>query len=119
MEGAAYEVLSGISGVIKNILLVHIEVETEEIWKGQHLRKDVDKIMGGYGFTAIARGKFDIQHDVVYIKNELFLTRKFLIKSTLILASILTYIRKWGGHILGDFILLMFIPELLRKPVAK
>lgn len=119
VEGAAFEVLKGASNIIENILLAHVEVETREIWKGQHVRKDVDELMDSYGFRGIARGKFDIQHDVVYIKNELLEDRKFLIKTTLILTKILTYTRKWGGHILGDFVLLLFVPELCRKPVKK
>lgn len=119
VEGAAYEVLSGVSNILENILLVHVEVETQEIWKGQHVRKDVDKIMESYGFTGIARGKFDIQHDVVYVKNELLEKRKILMKNILMLSKILTYVRKWGGHILGDLVLFLFIPELLRKPVLK
>lgn len=97
VEGAAYEVLNGVSDILDNILLVHVEVETQEIWEGQHIRKDVDNLMSAYGFTGIAQGKFDIQHDVVYVKYKLLNNRKTLIKNILILTKILTYIRKWGG----------------------
>lgn len=118
VEGAAYEVLEGSKGVMDKVACVHVEVETEEVWDGQRLKEDVDKLMRSYGFVSVARGKFDFQHDVVYLNKELCEKHYYRIKYILVLSKTLTMIRKWGGHILGDLVILLFIPEILRKPIA-
>ena len=106
VEGAGYAVLEGITGIHKSILFIQIEVETREIWQGQKLKSDVIKLMDNLGFIEVARGKHEIQHDLVFINNEFLTRNKKLCNFLIRLAVLFYYIRKWGGHILSDILLI-------------
>jgi FkbM family methyltransferase len=66
-EGASYEVLEGARALAPQIVLVHAEVETRELWGGQRLGGDVEQLMGELGFREIARGLTELQHDRVWV----------------------------------------------------
>jgi len=53
VEGTGYQVLEGITGIITNTKFVHIEVETEPVWKGQKTARDIVSLMTGYGLELI------------------------------------------------------------------
>lgn len=69
-EGAGYDVLSGIKGVSKNVVLIHIEVEQQMYWKDQHLAEDICSIASSYGFFEIGRGNGDTQFDIVFLNSK-------------------------------------------------
>ena len=106
VEGVGYEVLEGIKNIVNNIIFIQVEVETEEIWQGQKLKKDVQALMNTYGFIEIGRGKHEHQHDLVFINEDFFNNSKHLCKTLIQLSVIFYYIRKWGGHILSNILLI-------------
>jgi len=69
VEGAAFEVLEGIGSVKEKIAVVHVEVETKEIWTGQKLENQILELMSSLGFVPIAHGHEDIQRDLVFVNN--------------------------------------------------
>lgn len=102
VEGAAYEVLGGIEGIARQVMLIHVEVETREIWRGQKLAGDVDRLLDGLGFVAVARGKLEEQHDVIYLPRAILDERGALVERQLRLARRLTLARKYLGNAIGD-----------------
>ncbi|MCX5681352.1 MAG: FkbM family methyltransferase [Candidatus Omnitrophica bacterium] len=72
VEGAGYEVLEGMSGIQKNVSLIHIEVETKTFWKGQRLKPEVESLLDSMGFRFLGRGMPEEQHDLVYINKKIF-----------------------------------------------
>lgn len=105
VEGAGYEVLEGIQDIASRVLFIQVEVETEEIWQGQKLKKDVLKLADQLGFIELGRGKHDLQHDLILINQSYFLQNKFKCMSLTRLAVFFYYLRKWGGHILSNLLL--------------
>jgi FkbM family methyltransferase len=69
VEGAGYEVLEGISGIAEQVCVVHIEVETTDYWRKQHLWTEVRDLMLDFGHTAVARTRGNSQFDVVFVNN--------------------------------------------------
>ncbi|UCH47846.1 MAG: FkbM family methyltransferase [Betaproteobacteria bacterium] len=65
VEGYSYGVLKSMGNIADAIKLIHVEVETEEIWPGQKLEDDVLKLASSMGFVQIARGFGDVQRDVI------------------------------------------------------
>ena len=106
VEGAGFEVLEGIKNITNNVIFLQVEVESVEIWQGQKLKIDVQKLMSGYGFIEVGRGKHDKQHDLVYV-NKYFLEKNSK-KCTILVNLALTfyYVRKFGGHGLSNILLL-------------
>lgn len=90
VEGGAYEVLEGIADVQNRIELIHVEVETQEFWKGQRLKTDIENLMASMGFITLARGHFEPQHDLVLINLRTFSASPFRFKSIVYLSWILT-----------------------------
>ena len=90
VEGAAYEVLEGIEGICDRIKLIHVEVETEAFWEGQRLKADVEDLMHSMGFTTLARGRFEPQHDLVMVNADVFSKSPLRFKWTLYSAWIFT-----------------------------
>jgi len=90
VEGGAYEVLEGISGVRDKIKIIHVEVETREFWKGQRLKADVEALMASMGFITFARGHFEPQHDLVLMNVKTFSESPFKFKCMVYLAWLLT-----------------------------
>jgi FkbM family methyltransferase len=72
VEGGAYEVLEGIAGIRSQVHLIHVEVETRPVWQGQKLKADVVELARQLGFVLLARGRNDIQHDLVFLDAGLY-----------------------------------------------
>lgn len=106
VEGAGYEVLEGIHDIASRILFIQVEVETEEIWQGQKLKKDVLKLADQLGFVELGRGKYDLQHDLILINRSYLLQNKLKCMRLTRLAVFFYYVRKWGGHILSNLLLI-------------
>lgn len=90
VEGAAYEVLEGIAGVRDKIQLIHVEVETQEFWKGQRLKADVEDLMRSMGFIILACGHFEPQHDIVLMNLRTFSDSPFKFKCIVYFSWLLT-----------------------------
>ena len=97
VEGVGFEVLEGIKGMQDEVCVIHIEVETSPFWEQQHLWPDVQALMSGFGFTAVARGPGDLQFDVVII-NDAFRQQSPFATRWLI---ILSWVRWRAGRLLG------------------
>lgn len=115
VEGLSYEVLLGARRIFNHVSVIHAEVETEEFWHGQKLKNDVVALLEEFGFCSLARGKYDGQHDIVYYNKKMLSSLKGKIKMALYISLILSYIRKWFGHVIGKFLHVLIMPELLRK----
>lgn len=90
VEGAAYEVLEGIAEVRDKIQLVHVEVETQEFWKGQRLKADVENLMRSMGFIPLACGHFEPQHDIIFMNLSTFSKSPFKFKCIVYFSWLLT-----------------------------
>ena len=105
VEGAAYQVLEGISGIANNILFIQVEVETVEVWQGQRLKQDVVELAQKMGFIELARGKHEEQHDLILI-NSIYLDNNRLKCALMTMLSVFFYYaRKWGGHVFSNLLL--------------
>jgi len=72
VEGGAYEVLEGMSGIRDNVALIHAEVETREFWNGQKTRAQVLDLAERMGYQLLGHGRNKDQHDIVLVdKNVL------------------------------------------------
>ena len=76
VEGYSYGVLKGMDGAADRIKLIHVEVETKEIWSGQKLERDVLSLASEMGFIAIARGRDNVQRDVILANQSWYADRK-------------------------------------------
>lgn len=106
VEGAGHQVLEGIKEVVNNILFLQVEVETEEVWQEQKLKKEVQTLLTDYGFIEVGRGKHDEQHDLVYINQSYFEHHNLKCQILIGLSVTFYYIRKYGGHILSNILLI-------------
>jgi FkbM family methyltransferase len=105
VEGAGYEVLEGITDISSQIIFIQVEVETEEIWQGQKLKKDVLELVQNLGFIELGRGKHEKQHDLILINKEYFMKNRNICIRLSRLSVIFYYVRKWGGHIFSNILL--------------
>ena len=97
VEGASYEVLQGIEAIRTRVLVIHCEVETRPFWVGQHLKADVEALLGGFGFTCVARGPLDEQHDLVYIRTDALPAIGWRLRALLLRTWMLTQAQKHLG----------------------
>jgi FkbM family methyltransferase len=65
VEGFSYGVIGSMTRAAERIKVLHVEVETKEIWPGQRLESDVLALANELGFVMIARGPGDVQRDVI------------------------------------------------------
>jgi hypothetical protein len=109
VEGAAYEVLGGMEAIRSQVLFLHVEVETRQFWDGQHLKADVETLMAKLGFTCVARGPLDDQHDLVYIRNDALRSISWRLRALLARTWVLTQVQKCIGdsvfHAIGSLYL--------------
>jgi len=73
-EGAAYEVIAGMDGALRQIQLLHVEVETAPlIGEEQRLYPDVKSLLHKMGFRELAtdRGRGRPQFNVIYVRRGL------------------------------------------------
>ncbi len=75
VEGAAFEVLSGLGETLGRVVLAHVEVEHDALRQGQsRIASDVERIMAAHGLHPIAdifRVASQPIGDVVYLRNGL------------------------------------------------
>ncbi|CCK79421.1 FkbM family methyltransferase [Desulfobacula toluolica] len=90
VEGASYEILEGTAKIRQKIKLIHAEVETKEIWKGQKTKSDVLALTNRMGYILMGYGRNKQQHDIVLIDKELFDTSPNIFKLIKIFAFIRT-----------------------------
>lgn len=69
VEGFSYGVLGSMKRVVDRIKLLHVEVETTEVWPGQKLESDVLALAKDMGFVTLARGSGDVQRDVILVNE--------------------------------------------------
>ena len=65
VEGFSYGVLGGMTRATERFKVLHVEVETQEIWPGQKLESDVLSLANELGLVMVARGPGDVQRDVI------------------------------------------------------
>lgn len=74
VEGATYEVLVGMGGLLKQVKVMHIETEDYEFFKGQKFHKDVAELLDTNGFSVVRQSSVRIgpgcQYDSVWVNNE-------------------------------------------------
>lgn len=94
VEGYAHEVVQGIRDVQDRVNLIHVEVETKEIWPGQKVESDVLALANSMGFILVARGAHEVQRDLILI-------RKSWYNANCCKIFVLLYISKWVGPLLS------------------
>lgn len=98
VEGHAYEVLESLREVKDFIYLIHIEVETGEIWQGQKIEKDVLALAQNMGFILVAHGAHEIQRDLILINTSWFNVNRRKISAML-------HVAKWIGPLLSKILI--------------
>ena len=98
VEGHAYEALEGIHEVQDHVYVIHIEVETQEIWPGQKIESDILALAKSMGFILIAHGAHKIQRDIILIKECWYNANRGKILTLL-------HISKWVGPLLSKMLL--------------
>ena len=86
-EGAAYEVIEGLSGVADHVHLLHVEVETSPcIGSDQKLYPQVKSLLQRMGFAEVATDypSSGIQFNALYVRSELSAGTKFRINAWLV-----------------------------------
>nr|MBU1486658.1 FkbM family methyltransferase [bacterium] len=102
VEGAAFEVLESIEKIRNEVKVVHIEVETQEVWCGEKLKPEVETLMKQMDFIELARGFppplslgwSDFQHDLVFINGRTFAESPLRFKT--IVSSAFTITQRFG-----------------------
>jgi hypothetical protein len=72
VEGAGMQVVNGFADQIKNVKLIHIELENLSVWDGQALTDDVIKNLNLLGFALINTIDDGLQTNAVFV-NRLFM----------------------------------------------
>ena len=98
VEGHAYQVLEGLRDVQNRVYLIHVEVETREIWPGQKIEPDILALAESMGFIAIARGAHEVQRDLILIKESWYNANRGKILALLRIA-------KWVGPALSRMLM--------------
>lgn len=95
VEGFAYEVLESLQHATQQIHLIHVEVETQECWPGQHLEPEVLQLLESMGYILLAHGKNDVQRDLILASKAWYYSDAHdRINNMLRLAQ-------WGGPVLS------------------
>ncbi len=90
-EGAAYEVIEGLSGVADHVYLLHVEVETSPcIGSDQKLYPQVKSLLQRMGFAELATDypSSGVQFNALYVRSELSAGTKFRINAGLVRARV-------------------------------
>lgn len=88
VEGFSYGVLGSMRGGAGRIKLLHVEVETTEIWPGQKLESDVVALAKDMGFVMLARGSGDVQRDVILANERWYADHRRSVQKILTLARL-------------------------------
>ena len=62
--------LQGLGSAAQRVKLMHVEVETTQMWPGQKVESDVLSLASSLGFVAVARGDHPIQRDVILVNRD-------------------------------------------------
>ena len=87
VEGHAHAVLQGLGSAAQRVKLMHVEVETTQMWPGQKVESDVLSLASSLGFVAVARGDHPIQRDVILVNRDWYADDRTRIHALLRLAS--------------------------------
>lgn len=69
-EGCNWEVLDGFGTRLKDVRIIHLEAEHEEVWQGQKLYEDIVKILKENGFEQVYFQRYLSQSDSLWIQKE-------------------------------------------------
>lgn len=97
VEGHAYQVLEGLREAQDCVYLIHVEVETREIWPGQKVESEIIALAKSMGFIPVARGAHSVQHDLIFIKETWYSANRRKISAVL-------HIAKWFGPIFAKIL---------------
>ena len=98
-EGKAYEVIEGAAGVIDQIYLLHVEVETTPgIGSDQKLYPEVGALAHRLGFAELARDqpRSDEQFNVLYVRRDLPRGTRLALQTRLLRAVVRRLIGRVG-----------------------
>lgn len=98
VEGHAYEVLESLRGKKDDVYLIHVEVETKEIWPGQKIEHEILVLAQSMGFIPIARGAHAVQRDLILINAAWYNANRGKISAML-------HIAKWIGPLLAKMLM--------------
>jgi len=88
VEGAAYSVLEGMSGAKDRVKLMHVEVETSEVWSGQKVEADVLRLAAEMDYIPLACGANAVQRDVILASRAWYTANRGRIQAMLRLATL-------------------------------
>ena len=88
VEGHAYSVLEGMSGAKDRVKLVHVEVETSQVWPGQKVEADVLRLAAGMDYIALACGAGAVQRDLILTSRAWYTANRGRIHAMLRLAKL-------------------------------
>lgn len=98
VEGHAHEVLEGLREAQDRAYLIHVEVETQEIWPGQKVESDIVTLAKSMGFIVLARGAHEMQRDLILIKESWYDANRGMILALL-------HTAKWLGPALSRLLM--------------
>jgi FkbM family methyltransferase len=90
VEGHAYSVIEGVSSAKDRVKLMHVEVETAEVWAGQKVEADVLHLAEGMDYIVVARGVNAVQRDLILANRAWYEAEKSAIHGMLRLCGL------WG-----------------------
>ncbi len=101
VEGHAFSVLEGMSGARDRVKLMHVEVETVEVWPGQKVEADTLRLAAGMDFIAVACGANALQRDVILANRVWYTANRGRIDTLLRLSTLsgpaLSRILEWSN----------------------
>jgi FkbM family methyltransferase len=88
VEGHTYTVIEGMRGARDRVKVMHVEVETSEIWPGQKIEADVLHLAADMDFIPVARGANSVQRDVILVSRSWYTANRSRIHAMLRLAKL-------------------------------
>jgi FkbM family methyltransferase len=89
VEGNSYGVLESMEDAVDRVKLIHLEVETKEIWSGQKVEHEVLALAEEMGFVALARGRDEVQRDVILANKNWYQMNIAPVRRVLAVASLI------------------------------
>jgi len=97
VEGHAYSVLEGMDGAMDRVKLVHVEVETSEMWPKQKIEADVLRLVESMDLVLLARGADSAQRDLILAQRSWYQANSRRIRAMLELC-------RWSGPAVSRFL---------------
>lgn len=94
VEGVGFEALEGVQGIYRRVVAVHIEVETDSAWSGQHLLPDIKRLAKSYGLSPVGRSAGTTQFDIVLLNDTLRSRRRTTVRLLLVIAWLRHRVRR-------------------------